>query len=222
MSTDHPLKQIENWVFDLDNTLYPASIDLFPQIDRKMKGFITERLKLSPEEAFRLQKQYFHEFGTTLRGLMLHHQIEPDEFLDYVHDIDHGALSPLPRLAEALTALPGRKLIFTNGSESHAVKVLERLGLSCQFEGIFDIRAAQYVPKPYPETYQRLCLRHQIDPRASAFFEDIARNLKPAAEIGMTTIWVRAHVEDHLAAEDAPFVHHIVDDLTEWLSAAPQ
>ncbi len=222
MLIDHNLKQIENWVFDLDNTLYSASIDLFPQIDRKMKSFIAERLKLSPDEAFRLQKLYFHEFGTTLRGLMLHHNIEPEEFLDYVHDIDHGALSPLPQLAEALIALPGRKLIFTNGSESHAVRVLEKLGLSCQFEGIFDIRAAQYVPKPYPETYQKLCLRHQIDPRASAFFEDIARNLKPAAEIGMTTIWVRAHVEDHLSPEDAPFVHHIVDDLTAWLNAAPR
>jgi putative hydrolase of the HAD superfamily len=214
---------LEAWVFDLDNTLYPATCSLFPQIDVRMRRFIADRLGLDLDSAFRLQKRYYREFGTTLRGLMLQNGIEPDEFLDYVHAIDCSVLMPCDRLRGALERLQGRRLVFTNGSERHALNVLERLRLSDLFEGIFDIRAAGYVPKPDPATYDLMVRRHGVDARAAAMFEDIPRNLKPAAAIGMTTVWVRE--EDHPdaalvridPAEDLSHVHHVTEDLAGWL-----
>lgn len=210
------------WVFDLDNTLYPASCSLFPQIDVRMRRFIAERFGISEKEAFRLQKQYYREYGTTLRGLMVVHGIEPDAFLSYVHQIDCTVLQVSPRLDAALKALPGRKVIFTNGTESHAENVMAQLGISDHFDGIFDIRAAGYIPKPDPETYALMARRHALDPGVCAMFEDIPRNLKPAAAIGMTTVWVRE--ENHPDAvvhvpadEDLSHVHHITDDLADWL-----
>jgi len=212
--------QIEHWIFDLDNTLYPASCSLFPQIDLRMRAFISEALKLPLDEAFRLQKQYYHHYGTTLRGLMLKHEIEPAAFLAYVHDIDHSVLAPNPALAAAVAALPGRKIIFTNGSEHHAENVLARLGLSDQFDAIFDIAAADYIPKPNAESYTLLAKRHGIRTDRAAMFEDIARNLLPAAQSGMATVWVREDGHSHWTDdkdEDISHVHHITDDLTGWL-----
>jgi putative hydrolase of the HAD superfamily len=214
------LEQVKAWVFDLDNTLYPATASLFPQIDRRMRDFIAARHKLEEGEAFRLQKSYYREFGTTLRGLMLMHKIEPDQFLDYVHDIDHSVLERSPRLDAALQGLPGRKLIFTNGSHRHAEKVLDRLGMARHFEGIFDIKAAGYVPKPDPLTYKRMAERHGCDPRTSAMFEDIARNLKPAAELGMVTVWVRAGVPELAHDTEDGHIDHVTEDLAAWLEAA--
>jgi putative hydrolase of the HAD superfamily len=214
------LDAVEAWVFDLDNTLYPASCSLFPQIDVRMRQFIAETLHLALDEAFALQKRYYHQYGTTLRGLMLVHGMEPSAFLAYVHDIDCGVLSPAPRLEAALARLPGRKLIFTNGSERHAVNVLERLGLSAHFEGIFDIRAADYLPKPNAESYALMAKRHAIAPKRAAMFEDIPRNLLPAAEAGMTTVWVREDGHAHwpvTAGEEFGYVDHITDDLAGWL-----
>jgi putative hydrolase of the HAD superfamily len=210
------------WVFDLDNTLYPAASSLFPQIDRRMRSFIAERLKLEDEAAHRLQKDYYRRFGTTLRGLMLNHGIEPGAFLTYVHDIDHGVLAPWPALDAALGALPGRKLVFTNGSEGHAARVLDRLGIARHFEAVFDIVAADYVPKPEIETYRRMVERHRIDPRGAAMVEDLQRNLIPAAALGMSTVWVRQ--ADHPDADgadgtDLSHVHHVTDDLPAWLNA---
>jgi putative hydrolase of the HAD superfamily len=213
------LDEIEAWVFDLDNTLYPATASLFPQIDQRMRAFIAERLKLEDEEAFRLQKRYYREFGTTLRGLMLVHKIEPDQFLDFVHDIDHSVLERAPELDAALAGLPGRKLIFTNGSHSHAEKVLDRLGLARHFEGIFDIKAADYIPKPDPSTYQRMVERHAFKPRSSAMFEDIARNLKPAALLGMVTVWVRTGEPEFAHDTDDGHIDHVTADLAAWLNS---
>ncbi len=210
------------WVFDLDNTLYPASCSLFPQIDRRMRQFISEALHLPLDEAFRLQKRYYHQYGTTLRGLMLGHGIEPDTFLAYVHDIDCGVLDPAPALEAALAALPGRRLVYTNGSECHAVNVLERLGISRHFDGIFDIKAAGYIPKPDAESYGRMMARHDVAPTRAAMFEDIARNLLPAAQAGMTTVLVRAEAGGWQPPEgEGPLdhVHHITDDLAAWLAA---
>ena len=216
------LSHVDTWVFDLDNTLYPASSSLFPQIDVRMRQFIAERLRLSLDEAFALQKRYYRDFGTTLRGLMLVHGLEPGAFLDYVHDIDHSVLDAQPRLDRALARLPGRKLVFTNGTEGHAVKVLDRLGIAGRFEAIFDIRAARFIPKPSPETYALMVARHAVAAPAAAMVEDIHRNLVPAAAIGMTTVWLRQH--DHPDATvirqdetDLPHVHHIIDDLPAWL-----
>ena len=224
MTQNNSLAQVETWVFDLDNTLYPATSSLFPQIDVRMRRFIAERFKMDLDEAFALQKRYYREFGTTLRGLMLVHGMEPAAFLDYVHDIDHSVLDAAPALDAALGALPGRKLIFTNGSERHAEKVLARLGIADRFSGIFDIAAADFVPKPQPECYVGMIRRFAFDPRAAAMVEDIHRNLKPAADAGMTTVWVRQ--DDHPDAKvvmqddsDLSHVHHVVDDLVGWLEA---
>lgn len=217
-----PLDQLETWVFDLDNTLYPASSSLFPQIDVRMRAFIAQRLGLSLDEAFVLQKRYYREFGTTLRGLMSVHGMEPADFLAYVHDIDHTVLDVAPRLDAALAALSGRKLIFTNGSERHAEKVLARLGIERHFDGIFDIVAADFVPKPQPACYDGMIRRFAFDPRAAAMVEDIHRNLSPAAALGMTTVWVRQdnHPDFHVVIQDdddLSHVHHVTEDLPHWL-----
>lgn len=210
-------------MFDLDNTLYPASSSLFPQIDVRMRGFIAERLGLELDEAYALQKRYYREFGTTLRGLMVAHGIEPDAFLDYVHEIDHNVLDAAPLLESALAALPGRKLIFTNGTESHAERVLARLGIDHHFEGIFDIAAAGYIPKPQPETYHLMVARHGVDARVAAMVEDIHRNLVPACAIGMTTVWVNEadHPDAKVVGQDTDnldHVHHVTDSLAPWLA----
>ncbi len=212
------------WLFDLDNTLYPASCNLFAQIDVRMRQFIAETLKMSEPEAYALQKKYYCEFGTTLRGLMLVHGLEPERFLSYVHDISLTALSPDPALADAVARLPGRRLIFTNGSERHARNVLDRLGLTALFDDIFDIVAADYIPKPQPETYQRLVARHGVDPRETVLFEDLARNLAPAAALGMTTVWVRnadhwTQKEVALPDDVSRHVDFETEDLARWLAA---
>ncbi len=211
--------RVETWIFDLDNTLYPASARLFPQIDHRMRAFIAEALALSLDDAFILQKQYYWKYGTTLRGLMLHHRIEPDVFLEYVHDIDHSVLTPDARLEAALAGLPGRKLIYTNGSERHAVKVMDRLGVARHFTGIFDIRASNYIPKPEPAPYADLVARHDIAPKQAVMFEDIHRNLKPAADLGMATVWVRHAENPAKPGEDISHCRYVTDDLIGWLES---
>lgn len=218
------LAHVDTWLFDLDNTLYPATSSLFPQIDRRMKAFIARFLGLPEDEAFVIQKKYYHQYGTTLRGLMLEHGLEPDAFLDFVHDIDHSVLAYDRALDDALKVLPGRKLVFTNGSARHAERVLDRLALGHHFEGIFDIKAADYIPKPQPETYEKLVAAFGITPDRTAFFEDSVLNLKPAAAIGMTTILVRAG-PDHAARHEGPggeedlgHCHHVTADLAAWLA----
>lgn len=218
------LGHVQAWVFDLDNTLYPASSSLFPQIDVRMRQFIAERLDMGLDDAFRLQKSYYRDYGTTLRGLMLVHGIEPEDFLDYVHDIDHTVLDAAPALDAALARLPGRRLIFTNGSERHAVNVMERLGIADRFEGIFDIKAAAFIPKPQPECYRAMLAHFGIEAARSAMVEDIPRNLKPACDIGMTTVWVREDNHPDAAIVGHPeqtpaYVHHVTDDLVAWLQA---
>jgi putative hydrolase of the HAD superfamily len=211
---------IDAWVFDLDNTLYAASTNLFHQIDVRMKAFIADLLGISAEEAFDLQKRYYRQHGTTLRGLMIHHGIAPDAFIDYVHDIDHTVLDPDPELAAALRALPGQKFIYTNGSTHHAASVIARLGVADAFIDIFDIRAGQYIPKPDPAPYRDMVRRLGIDPARAAMFEDSFKNLKPAADLGMVTVWVR-HVE-HVPGphDDLSHCRFVTDDMVAWLEEA--
>lgn len=221
------LTHVRSWVFDLDNTLYPASSSLFPQIDVRMRQFIAGRLGMALDDAFVLQKRYYREYGTTLRGLMIVHGIEPQEFLDYVHDIDHTVLDAAPRLDAALARLPGRRFIFTNGSERHAISVMDRLGIGARFDAIFDIRAADFIPKPQPACYAAMLARFGIQAAPAAMVEDIHRNLKPAADIGMTTVWVRQdNHPDHKVVQqdedDLSHVHHVTDDLVGWLEAIPR
>jgi putative hydrolase of the HAD superfamily len=189
----------KTWVFDLDNTLYPASSSLFPQIHKRMGQYIARTLQIDAQTADTLQRKYYREHGTTLRGLMLMHSIEPDDFLAYVHEIDCTVLPPAPRLDAALALIPGRKIVFTNGSAKHAENVLTQLDIDHHFEGVFDIKAADYVPKPAMETYRKMVDRFAIDPNGAVMFEDLAHNLTAAAELGMTTVWVRE--EGHSFAE---------------------
>jgi putative hydrolase of the HAD superfamily len=214
------LAQIESWVFDLDNTLYPASCRLFDQVDRNMGAFICEFLKLDPVEARALQKRYLKEFGTTLRGLMINHECPPERFLEAAHAIDYSAVQPDPRLDAALERLPGRKLIFTNGSVEHAERVMDRLQVGRHFSGIFDIVAAGYLPKPNLAAYEGLIRTHEIQARRAALIEDLPRNLVPAAELGMTTVLVKTDSEWAQDDAEGDHIHHVTDDLPAWLEAA--
>lgn len=207
----------ETWIFDLDNTLYPADCELFAQIDARMGRFIGELLALDAGAARSLQKTYYRQDGTTLRGLMRHHGVDPQSFLDFVHDIDLSPLDAVPSLRAALAALPGRRYVFTNGSRAHAERVLDRLGIGDMFAGLFDIAAADYVPKPNGEAYDRLLERFAIAPLGAVFVEDSMANLAPAAERGMTTVWLRGADRAGAAAD---YVDHVTDDLGHWLRTA--
>jgi putative hydrolase of the HAD superfamily len=213
------LRDAEAWIFDLDNTLYSATFNLFGQIDDRMRAYIADFLGVGLEEAYRLQKHYFREYGTSLHGLMHHHGMDPAAFLDYVHDIDVTVLPPSPRLEAALALLPGRKLVFTNASTRHAERVMGRLGIGHHFEAVFDIIEADYRPKPGPESYGVLVRRHGLDAGKTVMVEDIARNLAPAAALGMTTVWIRTNTEHGTAGADGGFIDHVVDDLEAWLEA---
>lgn len=217
---------VEAWVFDLDNTLYPADCNLFAQIDRRMGEFIQNSFGIPLEEAQRLRESYYYEHGTTLAGLVLLHGISPDAFLDYVHDIDLSAVLPSPELAAALDTLPGRKFIFTNGSRKHAEAVMARLGVSNHFEDICDIHALEYIhPKPMREAYERFSRAHDVVPRQAAMFDDLPHNLETAHQIGMTTVLVHGltdHPEHQAMAgwiELPAHIHHRTDALAPFLTA---
>ena len=224
------LSHIRDWVFDLDNTLYPADINLFPQVDRRMGEFIAQHFGIAADEARTIQKQYFRTYGTTLRGLMLHHGMEPHAYLDYVHDIDLSVITANAALDEALENLEGRKTVFTNGSLKHAEAILDRLGVARHFAAIFDVAAAEFVPKPDPACYQKMLMSLVIAPERAALFEDTAQNLPPAAALGMTTVLVIPPVVVAAAGADpaAPRpmpddqIHFVTDDLIGWLRAAAQ
>jgi len=216
--------KIETWVFDLDNTLYPHHVNLWHQVDERIRDYIVGFLKISREEAFRLQKDYYRRYGTTMRGLMEEHGLQPDEFLEIVHQVDHSPLMPNPALGSAIAELPGRKLILTNGTRAHADAVMRRLEIAEHFDDVFDIRAADLEPKPRPQVYERFLARHDVDPKRAAIFEDLSRNLEVPHALGMITVLVvpkGAGVvlrEDwELAGRDAPHVNHVTDDLADFL-----
>ncbi|MGI9387304.1 MAG: pyrimidine 5'-nucleotidase, partial [Methyloligellaceae bacterium] len=185
------LDHIEAWAFDLDNTLYPSSCNLFAQVDVRITDYIAGHLDITADEARALQKNYFRSYGTTMRGLMTEHGVDPDHFLDYVHRIDHSPVQAAPALDDALTRIAGTKYVFTNASVAHAESVMNRLGVAHHFEDIFDIAAAAYQPKPHPDFYDGFLARHGIAPRSAVLLDDMAKNLQPAHERGMTTVWVR-------------------------------
>jgi putative hydrolase of the HAD superfamily len=216
---------IDAWIFDLDNTLYPRHVNLFAQVDARIRDYVQRLLAVDAEEAHRVQKDYYRRYGTTLRGLMEEHGIAPDDFLAYVHDIDHSTVQPDPALAGAVAALPGRKFILTNGSRAHAEKVAERLGFRDHFEDIFDIVRAELLPKPNRATYDRFVAATGIAPEWSAMFEDLSRNLAVPAALGMTTVLVvpsgtrEVFEEDwEMEGRDAPHVDFLTDDLGGFLA----
>ena len=213
------LGHVDTWLFDLDNTLYPHHCNLFLEMDQRMGAFIGQLLNVDPVEAKRVQKEFYHPHGATLRGLMLEHGVAPEEYLHYVHDLDVSVVPPAPELDAALGKLPGRKIVFTNGSVPHATRVLNRLGVAAHFEAIFDIAAAAYIPKPDPTPYDVIVAQYGIAPERAAMVEDVARNLVPAHALGMTTIWVPGGPERAAPAEpNAPYIHHQTGgDLAAWL-----
>jgi putative hydrolase of the HAD superfamily len=219
-SRRRPLSEIETWIFDLDNTLYPASCRLFDKIQTRMQRFVARRLELSPEAALAVQKSYFRQYGTTMRGLMAVDRVDPHEFLRFVHDVDLSCVPEDPVLAAALAALPGRKLVHTNGSAAHAERLLAHLRIAQSFSGIVDIAAAGFEPKPAPAGYLELLLRHRVLPEAALMVEDIAKNLVPAAALGMTTAWLRGTVDWATAGAEDGHIHYVVDDLGAFLAHA--
>ena len=212
---DPRLAHIRNWIFDLDNTLYPHAARLFEQVDRRITAYVGRIFNVDRDEAYRIQKRFFHTRGTTLAGLMAEHGVDPHEYLADVHDIEMDVLEENAPLAAAIAKLPGRKIIFTNADLPYAQKVLARLGLGDSFEAIHDVHALNYRPKPEPWAYQHLCDTYGLDPVESLFAEDMARNLKPAKDIGMTTLWVN-NGSEQTPNETPEHVDFTTDDVTHW------
>ena len=211
------------WVFDLDNTLYPHHL-LWQQVDDRIRSFIVDFLKISPDEAFKVQKDYYKRYGTTMRGLMTENALKHEEYLEYVHEIDHSVLEANPPLGEMLEKLPGRKLILTNGTRKHADAVMKKLGIHEHFEDVFDIVAGELEPKPSARMYERFLERHDVDPAKAAMFEDLARNLTVPHAMGMTTVLVVPTPDNKVIREtwelqgrDDPHIDHVTDDLTGFL-----
>jgi putative hydrolase of the HAD superfamily len=226
MQARRPFTHVETWVFDLDNTLYPHHVNLWQQVEARIGEFIGNYLQVDPIEARRIQKDYYRRYGTSMRGMMTEHGVRADDYLAYVHKIDHSPLEPNPAMGAAIAKLPGRKLILTNGSADHADKVLERLGIGSHFEAVFDIIAAELEPKPAPQTYRRFLDLHHVDPAHAAMFEDLSRNLVVPHQLGMTTVLVVpdgskdvVREDWELEGRDADHVDHVTDDLTGFLAA---
>jgi putative hydrolase of the HAD superfamily len=219
------LSHVTDWIFDLDNTLYPRECNLFAQIDILISHYMVDVTGLPFAEARALQKAYYRDHGTTLHGLMLHHGVDPDHFLNTVHAIDYSGVPAHPLLSEVLKALPGRKFILTNGDVGHAEQVLNKVGAAGLFVDIFDIRAMGYKPKPLREAYDVFLAKHGIDARRAAMFDDLDKNLLVPHEVGMTTVHVVAaedFVHDQvesweLVRATGPHIHHVTDDLAGFL-----
>ena len=216
------LGAVETWIFDLDNTLYPASSRLFEQVQARMNEYICRLLGVSLEEAAAVRRKYFQEHGTTMHGLMAVNRVDPHEFMAFVHDVDLSVVPPNPELAAALGALSGRKIIYTNGSVPHAENLLRHLGIADHFDDIFDIVASEFAPKPAIAPFRTFVTRYGVAPATALMIEDMAKNLAPAAELGMTTAWVRTAVDWAAIPTDSDYIHHIVEDLAGFLAAAAE
>ena len=217
---------IDTWVFDLDNTLYPHHL-LWQQVNDRIRDYVAEFLKVSHDEAFRVQKDYYLRYGTTMRGMMTEHGLDPDDYLEYVHAIDHSPLTPNPALGAAIEKLPGRKLILTNGTTKHADAVMRRLEIHQHFEDVFGIIEAELEPKPSKITYDRFLAKHGVEPLNAAMFEDLARNLEAPHALGMTTVLVVPEGQRDVFREawemegrGEPHVDHVTDDLAGFLKQA--
>ena len=214
---------VDHWVFDLDNTLYSHEAKVWPQVDERITLFLAELFGLDGMSSRALQKYYYQRYGTTLKGLMEEHGIDPADFLDFAHEIDLTLLDPNPALGAAIAALPGRKLILTNGSRGHAENVAGKLGILDQFEDIFDIVHAGFLPKPERATYENFLAKHAVDPGRAAMFEDIEKNLIVPSDLGMKTVLIIPQTPDPFreaweqSAIDAGHVHHVTADLTGFL-----
>jgi putative hydrolase of the HAD superfamily len=214
-------RHVRSWIFDLDNTLYRADNGIFSQIEARMTQYVMAYLKLPREEAYARQKELYRAYGTTLNGLMQEHGTEPEDYLNFVHDIDLSELAPDESLAAAIAALPGRRFVFTNGCRGHAARILDRLGMTGLFEAVWDIRTMAFVPKPAPAAYDSVVQESGIACAEAAMFDDIARNLVPARAMGMTTVWLKT---DSPWGKHGPLLDvgpsdicHQTDNLTRFL-----
>ena len=205
------------WIFDLDNTLYSGETRVFEQVDKRMSKYISEKLNVSLTKAKEIQKNYFYKYNTTLNGMMQNHKIDSNEFLEFVHDIDIDFLKKDVPLGEELRKLEGKKIIFTNGSKKHALNVTQRIGIDQYFDDIFDIVECNFIPKPKIEPYKKLVEKHKIDPNLCVLIEDIARNLKPAYEMGMKTVWIENKEPWAAKFSDSDFINYRTKNLTEFL-----
>jgi putative hydrolase of the HAD superfamily len=216
---DPRFAHVREWIFDLDNCLYPASTGLFSLIDQRMGAYIQRLLDCGPDEARRVQKSHFHTHGTTLAGLMKEHGVDPTHFLEDVHDIDLDRVQCDDRLVRLLPRLPGRRFVFTNGDALYARRVLDRIGVAGHFDDLHDIHASSYRPKPDPHGYELLCERFAIDPAEALLVDDMVQNLAPAKALGMTTIWVDNGSERGNHNYDEQVVDERITDVGEWLEA---
>ena len=211
------LQLVKYWIFDLDNTLYSGKTKVFEQINKKMSKYISQKLDVSIEEAKKIQKNYFHKYNTTLNGMIKNHKIDANEFLEFVHNINIDFLKKDLILSEELKKLDGKKIIFTNGSKKHALNVSKKIGIDQHFDDIFDIVDSKFIPKPAIEPYKRLVEKHKIDPKLCVLVEDIARNLKPAYEMGMKTVWIENDEPWAKKFSDSSFVNYKTNNLSEFL-----
>ena len=211
------LQSIKFWIFDLDNTLYSGNTKVFEQVDKKMTEYISKKLKVDKEEAKKIQKKYFYEYNTTLNGMIKNHKINALEFLEFVHDINIEFLQKDPGLAKEIERLDGIKIIFTNGSRKHALNVTKKLGIDQLFDDMFDIVDSDFIPKPLMEPYKKLVKKHKIDPKLCVLVEDIARNLKPAYEMGMKTVWIENSEPWASKFANSSFVNYRTSNLSEFL-----
>ena len=211
------LNDIKYWLFDLDNTLYDGATKVFDQVDKKMSKFISNKLNVDIQEARKIQKSYFQEYNTTLNGMIKNHKINADEFLEFVHDVDLSFLAKDEILGNQIKNLEGKKYIFTNGSREHAKNVTKKIGIDQLFDGIFDIRDCEFIPKPSKEPYLKLVENYKIEPQYCIFFEDIARNLKPAFEMGMKTVWIKNDEPWASKFSDSDFINYKTDKLSTFL-----
>ncbi len=205
------------WIFDLDNTLYPAENELFSQIDMRMGDFISNLLGVDLKQAKVIQKDYFAKYGTTLAGLMDHHGVDPDHFMDFVHDIDVTAIKPDAELAEGLRRLPGQKYVFTNGSGKHARRILSRLNIEQELAGVFDLSHSGYIPKPQPEAYLAFVDHFGIQAEDSVMIDDMARNLVPASAMGMATVWLQTGNKWGELGHVSSSIDMVIKSLGSWL-----
>ena len=211
------LQAIKCWIFDLDNTLYSGKTRVFEQVDKKMSKYISEKLNVNIVEAKEIQKNYFYEYNTTLNGMINNHKIDANEFLEFVHDVNIDFLKKDSLLNEELMKLDGKKIIFTNSSRKHAMNVIRKIGIDQHFDDIFDIVDSEFVPKPDIVSYKKLVEKHKIDPKLCVFIEDIARNLKPAYEMGMKTIWIENDEPWARKFSDSDFINYKTNNLPEFL-----
>ncbi|UJQ93137.1 pyrimidine 5'-nucleotidase [Mariluticola halotolerans] len=228
MSNAPALSHITDWVFDVDNTLYPRTCNLFAQIDTLITKYVMQATGLAFEPARKMQKDYYRDHGTTLNGLMLTRGIDPDHYLSFVHDIDYSPVDPHPELVAAIKALPGRKFVFTNADNGHAANVLKRLGGADLFDGMFDIRATGFKPKPERSAYELCFETFGIDPTRAIMFDDLEKNLKVPHEMGLATVHVLPagdFVHDQVdawelnRADNREHVHHVTDNLVDFLES---